>query len=472
MAQLQSARTVAQALSVLVEASGFSSADAQTLTSLVQASTNSDSSDADLGAPDPAAYKSQSGTILDTLDGLLEKAESQLAKARKEETSSRHNFELKEQALKDKMKFGSEDLDRARSSLAESKGKQAAAEGDLGVTQKDLAEDVNELEELRRDCMEKATAFEEATKARGEELKALAGAKKAISESTGGAESLTYAFQQASPPSFLQIASREIPRTSVALRILRRVALAKKSSAGLMQLLARVEATVQHGASLRVDPFHKVRGLISDMLARLEAQQDADATQKAYCDKELKETAQNMEDKSAEVGKLSTKIDQMTAESNQLKEESATLQGELRSLAYMQAESDGLRMKEKQAYDKNRADLSEGLEGIKLALKILREYYGTGESSSGTAASSIIGLLEVIESDLSKGLAETEAEEETAKAEYAQQTRENEIAKATKDADLKYKQKASTSLDKEVAEFSSDIAGVKEELAAVTKYSK
>merc|ERR1740116_363966 len=61
-----------------------------------------------------------------------------------------------------------------------------------------------------------------------------------------------------------------------------------------MQLVARVEAEVQHRVTDQADPFLKVRGLISDMLARLEDQAHADASQKAYCDKEMQETAQNL----------------------------------------------------------------------------------------------------------------------------------------------------------------------------------
>ena len=35
------------------------------------------------------------------------------------------------------------------------------------------------------------------------------------------------------------------------------------------------------------DAFGKIKGLISDMIARLEVEAGADATKKAYCDKEL-----------------------------------------------------------------------------------------------------------------------------------------------------------------------------------------
>merc|ERR1712223_1570002 len=104
------------------------------------------------------------------------------------------------------------------------------------------------------------------------------------------------------------------------------------------------------------DPFAKVKGLISDMIAKLEEAAGADATEKAFCDKELSE-------KTAEIEKLTTKIDQMSAASAKLKEEVAALQKALADLAAAQAEMDKLRGEESTVYKKNKADMEEGLQG-------------------------------------------------------------------------------------------------------------
>merc|ERR1711972_248478 len=98
------------------------------------------------------------------------------------------------------------------------------------------------------------------------------------------------------------------------------------------------------------DPFAKIKGLISDMIARLESEADADATEKAYCDKELSETNVKHADKTAEIEKLTTAIDQASARSAQLKEEVARLQKELAELAASQADMDKLRAQENEDY--------------------------------------------------------------------------------------------------------------------------
>merc|ERR1719453_2240754 len=163
----------------------------------------------------------------------------------------------------------------------------------------------------------------------------------------------------------------------------------------------------------------------------------------------------------------------MNAEAKKLKEEVALLTKELFDLEKSQGEMDKLRLEEKAAYEKNKAEMEEGLDGIKLALKVLRDYYAkddkSHESADGAGAG-IIGMLEVAEADFSKGLEEMISVEETAVGEYEKATKENEIAKTTKEQDVKYKTKEAKSLGKAAAEESADREGVQTELDAVLEY--
>merc|ERR1719217_532979 len=134
---------------------------------------------------------------------------------------------------------------------------------------------------------------------------------------------------------------------------------------------------------------------------------------------------------------------------------------------------DQLREEEKAAYEKNRPEMEQGLEGVKLALKILREYYAKEEKAHEAAegaGGTIIGLLEVVESDFTKLLAEIIDTEETSAKDYEEQTKENEITRTTKEQDVKYKTKEFTELDKAVAEMTSDKESVEAELDAIYEY--
>merc|ERR1719282_1982324 len=91
------------------------------------------------------------------------------------------------------------------------------------------------------------------------------------------------------------------------------------------------------------------------------------------------------------------------------------------------------------------------------------------ESATG-AGGSIIGILEVVESDFAKNLATEEAEEADAQSEYEKTTQENEVTRTMKEQDVKYSTQEFKGLDKSIAEFSSDRQTENTELSAVLEY--
>merc|ERR1719218_308945 len=185
----------------------------------------------------------------------------------------------------------------------------------------------------------------------------------------------------------------------------------------------------------------------------------------------MSETTAKKDELQAESDKLSTKIAQNKAASAKLKEEVATLQNELAGMAKAKAEADKLRSEEKAAFEKNSAEMQQGIDGVKMALKVLKEYYAKAADASHGAAegagSGIISLLEVCESDFTKGLTEMTAEEDSAAADYKTYCQEDEIAVTMKQQDVKYKTKEAAGLDKSVSELSTDLSSVSDELAAV-----
>jgi len=333
-----------------------------------------------------------------------------------------------------------------------------------------LDEDKKTLSTLHQDCMKGAEDFQSETTSRGQELKALADAKKVLQEAIGGAAAQTY--------SFVQVDSRAGLSTGTdlanyeAVRFIRDLA-HKENSAELAQLASRMASAMRFANSAGADPFAKVKSLITDMLSKLESDAQSDASHKAYCDKETAEATTKKEEKTALIEKLSTKIDSMSASSAKLKEETADLQKQLAELSASQSEMNKIRSEEKALYTKNHAEMKQGIDGVQKALSVLREYYASDGQSHGAASgagSGIIGMLEVIESDFSKGLAEMEVAESTGASEYDTVSQENEIATAMKNQDVKYKVKEATGLDKSVSETSSDLEGTRAELDAIVEY--
>jgi len=262
-------------------------------------------------------------------------------------------------------------------------------------------------------------------------------------------------------------------------------------SAELAQLAGRLSTAVKEarmGLSSGQDPFAKVKQMIGDMLVKLEQDASTDAKHKEYCDKEMAETKTKLGELHYDIEKLSGKIDKATSESATLKEEVATLSKEIADITKSQASADAYRREEHAAYKETKVDLQQGLEGIRMALKVLREYFAnsgaaaasalmqqpgvpeTHAKSSG-AGSGIIGMLEVVESDLSKSLASTEMAEENAAVAYERVGMENRVSLSMKKKDVEYKGASAVKNDKAVVELSSDRDSAQTELDAVLEYS-
>merc|ERR1719335_2080720 len=226
------------------------------------------------------------------------------------------------------------------------------------------------------------------------------------------------------------------------------------------------------------------------MIMKLEAEAQAAATEKAWCDEQMAKTEIKSE-LDEDIAKLTSKIDVASARSASLKASVKELQGELAALAKLQAEMDKIRAETNADYLKAKAELEEGLAGVRKALDLLRSYYGGAaaaamlqngasfgafmqqpeppviHSKATGAGESIIGILEVVESDFAKNLA---AEETDAADEYEKTTQENAVTKTMKIQDVKYKTQEFVGLDKSIAEMSSDRDAANAELSAVMEY--
>jgi len=473
------------ALGSVIDAAAFSASDKKKLTALVQSHNDDSDDDSEYGAPAAATYKSHSGSIVDLLADMKEKAEGELSDLRKAEGAAKQNFAMLKGSLEGQIGADNKDLTDNKNGLAAASEDKASSEGDLAGTTKDLAESKSDLATASANCMTTAADHEATVAARKEELEVIAHAKQILEETTAGAVGQSY--------SFLQIMTSVDLRNSEVVAAVKQLA-AKQHSAALNQLASRMQAVIKYGNSNGEDVFTKIKGMITDMISKLENEADADATEKAYCDEEMAKTEAKKADLDADIESLTTKIDRAASKSAGLKEDVKELQGELAALAKETAEMDQMRNEQNADYRKAKADLELGLSGVQKALGVLRDYYAGAAAASlvqddskfgslmqqpampekhaksSGAGSSIISILEVCESDFSNNLAKEESQEADAQGQYDKTTQANKISKATKEQDVKYKTQEFKGLDKEISELSSDKSTTATELAAVNEY--
>jgi hypothetical protein len=380
-------KVLLESLSTVIDAAALQSQDKKRIIALVQSqgkahaqSENADEQKADAeesvlltGAPAPDAYKSKSGGIVDMLEDLKDKAETELSDARKAESNAAHNYDMLKTSLEGSIASETKDMEEEKAAKAEAEELKATSEADLSGTSKDLSTAEGELATAQSTCMTSAADHEATVAARKEELAVIAKAKEIVQETTGGAAGQTYGFIQESATSRL--------RTRADLAHMEVVGLIKNlakrhHSRSLAKLASQIQVLMQYGAKFGDDPFAKVKGLITDLIVRLEKEAAAEAAEKAFCDEEMAKTASKKSELEDDIAKLTAKIDKASATSARLKEEVKETQAELAKIAKEQMEMDKIRGEEHDAFVEAKADLEQGLYGVGKALDALRDYYG------------------------------------------------------------------------------------------------
>jgi hypothetical protein len=454
--------------------------------------------------PEPEVYSNKkSETILEVLEKMQEETETAQDDCRKKETKEKHNYELLKQRLQDRIATQTKELEDAKKELASSKETEAEGKGKLVQVKKDLAVDEKFLKSTQQNCMERASEFEMEMKTRNEELKALAEAKKTI-------QSIVFANWQyggsaaessVTAASFVQVRMKsETSSEAYALRTAgAAVATRLKQLASDEHSMALARLSSHIGGILKrltkgaagADPFEKIKVLISNMISKLEKQQAEEAQQKKFCDDEMSQTKQSKVERESTIETLTTRIEQGVAETAKLTQERATLLKEITEIETSQAEMDNLRSDEHKNYKVIANEMNGAIAAVQQALKVLREYYSQAEQKgaafiqdmtssmkSASVASStgvgggtaIISLLEVCESDFSKALAESEAEEQAAQDAYEKLTQENKVERAVKDKSVQHINSDLAYVEKKNSEFTGDRTGKEQELAALVDY--
>merc|ERR1719420_1891513 len=237
---------------------------------------------------------------------------------------------------------------------------------------------------------------------------------------------------------------------------------------------------------MKEDHFVKVRGMIKDLIAKLEADAAAEADQKAWCDEEMeKSTSKRDENIGAMEGDLAAKSS-AEAKIAKLEEEIATLMSEIAELTKALNEATQLRGEEKAENTKTLADANAGLAGVTKAMKILKDFYDNafirtsykppkGDASGNTvgdlapdtfsgdfagnqdAASGIIGQLDVIKSDFEGTIDATKTAEDDAESEFQDYKTETEGDVSEKESSVGSKENEVKTETANLSDFKADL---------------
>jgi len=392
---------------------------------------------------DPASYKFGGDDIIATLQELSRTFKAEAARVDEEEGTTKHDHNMVEGARSNKINAYEADIDEKEKLSADKSADKSEKDGLLSEETTARAADQGFLDAVTTTCEDKAKAWDERSKSRAGELTALTEAKgqlQAGGEKYDANEKLVGLVQKPAP-SFLQTRGPRRVRELVAF-------LSHKARA----LRSRRLAKLVHTVGLAGDHFAKVRGIIKDLISRLEDDADAEATQKSFCDTEMRKSIEKRDEENANMETYAADIDKTKAQIIDLNEKITELGNEIAELHKSLNEMTEMRNQEKAHNEQTIADSTSGAESINEAITILNNFYGAkliqttaptdrdgntvgdlapetfeaGDGRKHDESKGIIGLLEVIASDFERTTSTVTAAEAEAQSSYeAEETRIN-----------------------------------------------
>jgi chromosome segregation ATPase len=450
-------------LKAIVQASWVNSKQKAVVQSLLQSTSEDGDEDLALQPQATAAsYTSQGGGILDTLKDMQEKAEGSLSDARKSEMEQQHAYNMLKQSLETELKTMKKRFNEASTEKSGTEEARNKAQEKKTSTEKTVAADTSYLSELNQSCAAKAQEWSERQKTAGEEMATIEKAKAILSEGV---------------KAFLQVKShthtkRDDARRNQVVALLRKIARE-----------TRVYSLSQLASSASSDTFGKVKGLIESMINRLEEEAAQEADAKAFCDTETSKSKAKQADLTAKMDMHAVRIEKATAGIEELNVQTKKLQEEIAAMDAAQAEATKLRQDEHAAYEKASSDYKQSAEAVANAMQVLQEYYASGSfaqvkvlqapefgGAKTDVAGTIVEMLEVAESDFSRLLAESEAEETAAQTAYDKLVQDNAVARAASETEVKGNGDEVKQLNTALLNYKEDHETTGKELDAVFKY--
>jgi hypothetical protein len=433
---------------------------------------------------DPAAYEYQSKEIISTLQSLEVTFKKELAELDESEILQRSNYEMAAGARANSITALKKENEE-KETMSASMGEEKSNAEDL-KEKETIARNADQafLDDLTAKCEAKAKAWDQRSTSRAAELTAINEGitlLKGMGDAYNANSKLVGLVQKGSQRSFLQL--RSVSRRRVPEAQFQRLTERLRERADTLQSAPLLTLALQ--LKMSGDHFVKVRGLIKDLIAKLEEQAAAEATAKSICDKNMKAALEKRDDTAANAEIAGGKIDSTTGAIHTLKEEIADLEKEIATLNAQVAEMTELRKQEKADNEKTLADAAEGKTAVDEAITVLKNYYDSAliqrdepkkliEDREGKTVSDlapetfssteeykgkqseskgIIGILEVIASDFDRtiktvGDAEIQSEKDyqELKTDTEKSISDKEKLKKTKRSDLETKESELTEL--------------------------
>merc|ERR550537_4766 len=336
--------------------------------------------------------------VLDLMRNIEDETSDGRNAALEEEQKAQNAFEILEQSLKTELQSANELKADKQREVSSSEESSARKQQELNTAQKVLEEAEKHNADLKVEFSQKTAEQKESVDLRSDELTAI---QEALAIMTSERAMAVFNSDLAVGPPTLSRVDLPDPVTRTAL--------------SLVQVAAE-----EHG------PFDKVKNMVQDMLTKLQKEGAEAADHHAFCQEEMGKTKKSLETKEKEVAKLSGRLEARQASIAEMTARHEEIMKEMSDMATAMADASKLRTEEEKQSSRAIAEYGDAVTILTSAMNVLKEVF----AEKATAGNTIVGILEVAQSDFAKLLTEATAQEAAAAADYKKMSSEAKVREA------------------------------------------
>lgn len=432
------------------------------------------------------AYQLKSDGVVEILEELKAQFTQEQQDATEKESRESQAYEIKKDELESKLEVYIKNKESSIYSITDAEEKRGYAQSKLDAAKLALDQATAFNASTKKDCTGYALTYDEAQKTRAAEKAAIEKALEILSSGAAETGSAHLADATEADLSLMQLSSKSAvtePQRDAA-RYLKKQAQSLDSKV-LMQLAQLAS----------VDPFSKVKGLIRDLIEKLQEEVANASDKQMWCEQEMAKNQRQLD--AAEEKKLGAQatLDANTANLAEAKESLKELKQQLADLR--KSVSDGEKQRAQESTDNTKiiSESNAAVESVEQAIEVLETVFSGEEAevlmqtsvkqpsfggempgavpqASGAAAggSNVIAALQELGAKMETHAQAVKTEESEAATNWRKSKKEMETAITIKSTNERNTKSDIASLTSSLGEAGDDLKLATENLGSATKY--